>query len=136
MKRTKALQDINRSARSIEAPGTTVSGFAERLVRQYGPGAVVWAVDRSQLTPLQAGWVKRWIQDTRGEKAVHSLKYSKGWKFPSLYHAHVPGSLGSLCGKIPTEDKALLDAIPEGAELCGSCRMRLDSLTRKERKLI
>ncbi len=59
----KALADINRSARSVEAPGTTVSGFAERLVRQYGPTAVMWAVDRSQLTALQAGWVKRWIMD-------------------------------------------------------------------------
>lgn len=63
MKRTRALQDINRSARSIEAPGTTVSGFAERLVRAYGPKAVGWAVERSQLTPLQAAWVKRWMQD-------------------------------------------------------------------------
>lgn len=64
MKRTKALQDINRSAPSLAAHGTIFSGFAERLVRQYGPRAVVWAVDRSQLTPLQAGWVKRWIQDS------------------------------------------------------------------------
>lgn len=66
MKRTKALQDINRSAPSLAAHGTIFSGFAERLARQYGVRAVSWAVDRSQLTPLQAGWVKRWITETKG----------------------------------------------------------------------
>lgn len=66
MKRKKALQDINRSAGSLGAPGTTISGFAERLVRQYGVKTVAWAVARSQLTPLQAGWVKRWVHDNRG----------------------------------------------------------------------
>lgn len=58
-----ALEDINHSADSIGAPGTTVSGFAARLVKQYGPATVIWAVDRSNLTPLQCGWVKRWIKD-------------------------------------------------------------------------
>ena len=58
----KLLCDIRRSAQSLEAPGTTISGFACRLVRQYGVRAVLRVVDVSALSPLQAGWVKRWIQ--------------------------------------------------------------------------
>lgn len=61
-KRT-ALDDINHSAGTIGKPGTTISGFAERLVKQYGAATALWAVERSALTPLQAGWVKRWITD-------------------------------------------------------------------------
>ena len=63
MKRIKALEDINRSARSIGAPGTTIIGFCARLQRQYGAKATLWAVEHSKLEPLHAGWVKRWLED-------------------------------------------------------------------------
>lgn len=69
MKKMKALQDINRSAQSLGTHGTVFSGFAKRLVRQYGVTATVWAVEQSQLSPLQAGWVKRWIQDNHAGRA-------------------------------------------------------------------
>lgn len=63
MRKLQALDDINRSMPSIEAPGTLISGFANRLVRQYGAKAVLWAVEQSRLSTIQVGWVKRWIQD-------------------------------------------------------------------------
>lgn len=63
MRKLQALDDINRSMPSIEAPGTLISGFANRLVRQYGTKAVLWAVEQSRLSALQMGWVKRWIQE-------------------------------------------------------------------------
>ena len=61
----KALRDINQSAQSFSKNNESagVSGFAERLVKQYGKKTVIRAVDMSTLTPLQAGWVKRWIVD-------------------------------------------------------------------------
>jgi hypothetical protein len=69
MRKIKALEDINRSARSLGAPCSPApgfTGFIDRVVRQYGPHAVLWAVDRSNLDTLQAAWVKRWIQDKTG----------------------------------------------------------------------
>lgn len=61
----KALFDINKSAPSFgkNNESTGISGFANRLVNSYGSDVVLAAVDQSLLTPLQAGWVKRWIKD-------------------------------------------------------------------------
>jgi hypothetical protein len=67
----KVIEEINRSAPSLGAPGTLVpgfTGFVDRIVRTYGADRVMRAVDRSQLGPLQAGWVKRRITDAKGGK--------------------------------------------------------------------
>jgi len=60
----KVIEDINRSAPSLGASGVMVrgfSGFVERIVKTYGAARVLRVVDRSELTPLHARWVKQWI---------------------------------------------------------------------------
>jgi hypothetical protein len=63
MKKTRALLDINHSVSSLADPHTSFSGFANRIIRQYGAKAAVWAAEQSKLTPLQVGWMKRVVED-------------------------------------------------------------------------
>lgn len=70
MNMNRLLEDLARSAPSLEAPGTTISGFAARLVRQYGVKKVLKHIDASPLSNLQVGWVKRWIQDNKKGRPV------------------------------------------------------------------
>lgn len=59
------------------------------------------------------------------------MKYSWVIKLPCAVHAHLPGSLGSLCGKVQTNDAELIDEMPEGARLCKICAQRLAVLMRR-----
>jgi hypothetical protein len=66
MSKRKALEDINRSALSFKNPNTfgkDCHGIIVRVVTQYGPKNATWAAERSNLSPIQIGWIKRYAAD-------------------------------------------------------------------------
>lgn len=59
MKR-KLIDEINRSAPTLGHFNTgTMNGFAARLLKQYGPYAVIKALPHTKLTPLESAWIYR-----------------------------------------------------------------------------
>ena len=62
---------------------------------------------------------------------IQFIKYSPVVKLPRAVHAHLPDSLGSLCGKVPTVESELLNEKPPGARLCKKCAQRLEVLGRR-----
>lgn len=53
--------------------------------------------------------------------------YSKAGYKPNRYHIFLEGRMSSLCGKAPAIDDEMVDSIPEDGEICGKCKLCLDS---------
>lgn len=65
MKR-KLIDEINRSAPTLGQFNTgTMDGFAARLLKQYGPHAIIKALPQSKLTPLETALMLKKARESR-----------------------------------------------------------------------
>lgn len=61
------------------------------------------------------------------------MKYAKSQANPDKYHAFHDDRMASICGRAFALPAEQLDAIPDGATLCGSCHLYIT--TRKKERI-